>query len=81
MDGFDRRRIMAQKKITLTSIANALGVAVPTVSDVLHGKTTSRRIAQAIADAIGKPLEEVFPKYSQSPQAGAKSSGKHKEAA
>lgn len=63
MDGFDRRRIMAQHKITLTSIANDLGVAVATVSEVIHDKSISRRISQAIADALEMPLEEVFPKY------------------
>lgn len=60
---------MAQKKITLTSIAHALGVAVPTVSEVIHDRSTSRRISQAIADAMGMPLEEVFPKYRRDKEA------------
>ena len=42
-------------------LAKKLGVTSPTVSQVIHGKRPNARIRQAIADAIGRPVAEVFP--------------------
>lgn len=47
--------------LTITQIANSLGVSKQAVSIVIERRQTSRRIAQAVADAIGRPLHEVFP--------------------
>jgi putative transcriptional regulator len=47
---------------TPTALADKLGVAPITVSLVIQGKGTSRRIAEAIANALGQPLADVFPK-------------------
>ncbi len=65
MDGFDIRRIMTAKKITGASIARKIGVAVPTISEVIHGRSTSRRISQAVADAVDVPVGELFPMYQK----------------
>ena len=70
MKGFIIRQLMADKKVSVKMIAEKTGTSSQAVSLVIHGKSTSRRVSQAVADAIGKPLEEVFPKYR-----------KHKEAA
>ncbi len=37
-----------------------IGLAADSVRDVLRGKT-SRRTAVAIADALGKPVSNIFP--------------------
>ena len=71
MDAIDIKYHLAKNGYTLKDIADQLGVSLPSVSGIIHRKYPSRRISQAIADAIGLPLEEVFPKYSQSPQVGA----------
>lgn len=43
------------------AIADEIGVSSPTVSQVIHRVRPNPRIRQAIAKAIGKPVEEVFP--------------------
>lgn len=46
---------------TPTAIAEELGVNPQTVSQVIHGTGSSRRVAQRISDLLGKPLEELWP--------------------
>jgi predicted transcriptional regulator len=45
----------------MVSVARSIGVSQPAVSQIISGKKTSSRIRQAIAKAIGKPVDEVFP--------------------
>jgi DNA-binding XRE family transcriptional regulator len=47
--------------LTAADIARELGVSRQTVSLVLRDKVQSRRIQTAIANAIGKPVEHLFP--------------------
>ena len=63
MDALKIKHLLASKGHSVTSISNGLGIARPSVSQVIHGHRPSRRVSQAIADAIGLPLEDVFPKY------------------
>jgi len=42
-------------------IARALGVSHTTVIMVVDGRSKSRRIAQAISDAVGIPVAELWP--------------------
>ena len=42
-------------------IADSIGVKSPTVSQVIHRVRPNPKIKHAIAEAIGKPVEEVFP--------------------
>ena len=63
MNGYEIVYRLKQRGIKVKSIATQLGVSGPAVSQVIHGKYSSSRVSQAIADAIGLPLEEVFPKY------------------
>lgn len=49
-------------------IARQLRVSQVTVSNVVTGTTTSRRIAEAIATATGLPLDTLWPgKYPATP--------------
>lgn len=59
---------------TLTLIAEKAGVSLSTVSLVVKGKTKSRRIANAIALIVQKPVDQLWPgkypeKYSRKPPA------------
>jgi transcriptional regulator with XRE-family HTH domain len=51
--------------LSFTDIANALEVTPATISMVAHRRSDSRRIAEALAMAIGKPIEKVFPDRPQ----------------
>jgi len=47
----------------MKTIAEMLGVDASLVSRVLNGKGRSERVEKAIADAIGLPIEKVFPEH------------------
>jgi transcriptional regulator with XRE-family HTH domain len=49
-----------------SDLAAELDVAPQHVSEVIRGDRRSRRVEQAIADAIGMPVEQVFPPPSDS---------------
>jgi len=58
------KKELKANKVKLIDIAGDLGVTHVSVSLVIAGRSTSRRISQAVADAIGRPLAEVFPRYA-----------------
>lgn len=47
--------------VTPAALADDLGVSRMTVSNVIHGRGVSMRIAQRISKVIGKPLAEIWP--------------------
>jgi transcriptional regulator with XRE-family HTH domain len=47
--------------IKLTELADALGLKLSTVSRVVHGSRLSISIGQAIAEHLGKPIDDIFP--------------------
>ncbi len=51
------------KKLGWTQVAlsRALSVDTSTVNNVIHGRTTSRRIAHFIARQVDKTMQEVWP--------------------
>ena len=51
------------KGIRLVDIARRLNVSRGTVSNIIHRRTQSRRIQAAIAEAIGKNVDEVWPQW------------------
>lgn len=57
----DIRAELVRRNITVASIAEQVCTKRPNVSMVIHGSRLTPRICAAIAAAIGKPLEEVFP--------------------
>lgn len=59
----DRKAELTRVGLSMSEIGRRLDPpASPTqVSEVVAGRRRSRRIEQAIADAIGMPIEAVFP--------------------
>lgn len=47
--------------VTQSEIANRLKVSVGSVNDVISGRRITPRIRTAIANAIGKPVEKIWP--------------------
>lgn len=46
---------------TPAAIADGLHLSRMTVSNVIHGRVTSRRVADAIATVIHKPIAKIWP--------------------
>lgn len=61
MNSEDIKKILKQKRIKIVDIANDLGVSQPTVSLTIKGTTVSAKVRTAIAQAIGKPVEKIWP--------------------
>lgn len=51
---------LAEAGWSLAEIADELGVSPSAVSRVISGERQSRRIAKAVARAIGKPVSEIW---------------------
>lgn len=49
-----RRKVVAENKGILTRVARRIGVSQPTVSQVFHGKMTSRRVGRALNEELRK---------------------------
>jgi transcriptional regulator with XRE-family HTH domain len=49
------------KNIKMTELADALGLKLSTVSRVVHGNRLSIPTGQAIADHLGRSIEDLFP--------------------
>lgn len=56
----DRKAELVRRRRTITEIAASLGVSIAHVSMVVSGQRRSARIEQAVADAVEKPVAEVF---------------------
>ncbi len=61
MKGQTIRALLLLRDIRLVDIARALGVARPTVSQVVRGVRKSRRIQEYIADLLDMPVEDIWP--------------------
>lgn len=46
---------------TPAAMADELSLSRMTVSNVIHGRSTSRRVADAIARLIGQPINRIWP--------------------
>lgn len=57
----DRKAELVRRRKKITQIAQETGYSQPYVSDVIAGNRRSARIEQAVADAIGMPVNDVFP--------------------
>ena len=42
-------------------IARKLNVSRPMISNIIHGRGKSRIVQEAIAEIIGKPVDEIWP--------------------
>lgn len=61
MNAMDRKILMLRKGITQAEIARRLSVSGATVSLVVSGRMRSRRVEQAVAEALGLPREILWP--------------------
>lgn len=52
---------MIQSGVTIVEIASAIGVTPSAVHQVITGLRNTPRIRTAIAQAIGKPVEKIWP--------------------
>jgi lambda repressor-like predicted transcriptional regulator len=52
---------MRMKGVTPSALADEMGLACSTVSQVISGRTTSSRVAQRIAEVTGIPVRTLFP--------------------
>ncbi len=57
----DIKAALIKAGFSLTKVAEQNNVSQPLVSQVVHGRLRSRRVAQAIAQITGKPLEVLWP--------------------
>lgn len=60
MERADILKNLKEKNLNFSIVADALKVAPGHVSAVAGRKATSKRVAEALAKAIGQPLSEVF---------------------
>jgi transcriptional regulator with XRE-family HTH domain len=61
MINLDLKILMLQRGVTYKGIANKLGVSRKTVAVVASGFSTSKRIQAALAEAVGKSVQELWP--------------------
>jgi lambda repressor-like predicted transcriptional regulator len=69
-NGLKIRSELVKRDISNASIAQKLNVSRQSVTQIIYGQAKSSRIRQAIAQAIGRPVHEIWP-----------DNGNHKEAA
>jgi transcriptional regulator with XRE-family HTH domain len=60
MDPFEIKALMKKSGVYQADIARRLGITREYVRKVIHGERSTRRVRQAIADALGMPFEEVW---------------------
>jgi len=56
---------LVMQGVTVTSIANDLGIAISSVSQVISRTKHTKHVQVAVANAIGKPVGEVFPESTK----------------
>lgn len=55
--------------VTQSEIARDLGMSVGSVNDVITGRRKNPKVRTAIAQAIGKPVEKIWPDTKPEEQA------------
>lgn len=61
----DIKAALQKRGSSLAKVARTLEVSPPTVTQVVYGRVTSRRIATEIARQAGLPLSRVFRRYDE----------------
>lgn len=61
LDPLQRKAALVLYGVSQAEIARCSGVTATHVSDVLHGRRRSPRVERAIAEALGRPVEDLFP--------------------
>ncbi len=67
----DIQAALKKKGVTQAAIACKLGVSEMTVSRVVRGTDSSRRVAQAISEVIGIPVSTLWPERYGNPKRAA----------
>lgn len=66
----DIQAALKKSGLSQKTIATALQISTTAVNGVIHGKYTSRHIAEYIAEKLGKTLEDIWPgRYTDKPSA------------
>lgn len=60
MTASEVRAMLMLKGVSQSQIADQLGVSDAMISQVIDGKRSSERVQHAIAQAIEKPVHQVF---------------------
>lgn len=63
----DIKAAMRKNGVKPSDLARHLGVSQMSVSNTLRGRTKSRRIAEAIAKVVGRPVAEIWPAADAGP--------------
>ena len=63
------KSLLIENGITQTSIAEEEGVSASYVHQVIHRIKTGQRVREAIANALGKTVDELWPTDKQSSKA------------
>lgn len=61
MDPKEIKMRLLEREITQMDIARQENVAPSTVNQTITGRTVSARLRRAIAEAIGVPVEKIWP--------------------
>lgn len=61
MKGHEITYLLRQSGSGVKKIAAKLGISQPAVTKAIYNKCPMLRIKQAVADAIGKPVSELWP--------------------
>jgi len=69
MKGHEITYLIKKSGHKVTQIAKRLGVAQPTVTQVIYGKRPTLHIREAIATVIGKPVDELWPEQQTEKEA------------
>jgi transcriptional regulator with XRE-family HTH domain len=56
--------LMMRAGVTQTKIAEQLGITVPFVNQIISGIRPTKYIREAIAEAVGKPVEKLWSEES-----------------
>ena len=61
LDARQRKAALVLRGVSQAEIARKSGVTATHVSDVLYGRRRSQRVERAIAEALGRTVDELFP--------------------
>jgi transcriptional regulator with XRE-family HTH domain len=65
MNPWDRKAELVRRRVKQSEIARQLGFSRAYVSDVIAGNRRSERVEAAVAEAIGRDVDKVFPPREQ----------------
>lgn len=66
---------LRMRGVTPAALADEMGLKPSTLSQVIHGRSTSKTVAARIAAVIGKPVHEIWPAKRPSLKRDLKATG------